>query len=410
MRTKILLSFVMVGLVFTIGMANPIIVPFILEFSVDPPWIEICSFTPDDLVGETIRTMESEATILSAEDINGIVLLDSSNTTGFTLNPDGDSIIFSIEYFDMETFVGYGTYGAKAGTPLPGMSIVSGIYEDNNNPYYYTMGYDFCLTPTPGEWNGRIWAGNLWGSSKLIINEVAVNNTSGEYPNFIELYNASNSPINTEHMLLIGNSVYEFPAYLTIGPGEFYVIDKYSCPEFFDFNPSSDVLYLVKLLDSWENVYSVVDQVGWSSNHGENISLIRFPDGNVNWYNWGDFMGYNDETSYTFRDGDLTPGTTNSLHLDIEEIALPEYVANLKCFPNPFNAQTTISFSLMNNSHVEISIYDITGRLVEVVTNKAYPVGEHSIVWNAGNMPSGMYFARLATDKSSTTERLVLLK
>jgi len=70
-------------------------------------------------------------------------------------------------------------------------------------------------------------------------------------------------------------------------------------------------------------------------------------------------MGCSDETSYTFENGFPTYGEPNSPIMDIEENILPERIASLYCYPNPFNAQTTISFSLERETHAKISIYDI---------------------------------------------------
>jgi len=408
MKTKILLILVFFGLFSQGAMSNPIEEPFILEFSIDPPWIEVSAFASEALVGTTIRTMGGEAVILSAEPTSDYtIVFDSSNTTGFTLNPEGDSIIFSTESYQPSwKELGYGSLGPSACAPPAGTSVVGGVFETEYG--VFEMGYDFCTTPAPGEWNNDIFAHNIWGASPLVINEICVNNTSESNPNYIELYNAGDSPVCTDNLLMIGNVVFDFPSELTVEPHEFLVIDDVQYPEFFDFNPSCDVLYLV--YNVYDDVYSVVDQVGWSTNHGENISFMRFPDGDVDWNNWSDFMGYNDESSYTFENGSPTYGEPNSQLMDIEESILPEHIVSLYCYPNPFNAQTTISFSLEHQAHAKISIYDITGRLVEVISDAHYAGGSYSIVWNAGDLSSGIYFANMVTDGMSVTKKLVLLK
>ncbi|MCP4580809.1 MAG: T9SS type A sorting domain-containing protein [candidate division Zixibacteria bacterium] len=101
----------------------------------------------------------------------------------------------------------------------------------------------------------------------------------------------------------------------------------------------------------------------------------------------------------------------NPLYVGITETeSLPVSMKVLSNFPNPFNAQTTISFSLEHQSAVNISIYDITGRLVEMLTSNTYEAGSHSLTWNATEHPSGIYFARLAADKFVNASRMVLLK
>ena len=95
--------------------------------------------------------------------------------------------------------------------------------------------------------------------------------------------------------------------------------------------------------------------------------------------------------------------------------AVPSFIPHpssfiLSCFPNPFNPSTTISFSLPRSAKVEISIFDITGRLVETLADHRFESGEHSLVFDGTALPSGIYFARLHAGESVKTQKMVLLK
>lgn len=79
-------------------------------------------------------------------------------------------------------------------------------------------------------------------------------------------------------------------------------------------------------------------------------------------------------------------------------------------YPNPFNPETRISFFLPKASPLTLEIFDIQGKLVEVLKNGVVSAGEHSINWNANSNPAGIYFARLKTGNQSQTVKLVLLK
>jgi len=81
-----------------------------------------------------------------------------------------------------------------------------------------------------------------------------------------------------------------------------------------------------------------------------------------------------------------------------------------QAFPNPFNPSTTISFSLARSAKVEASIFDITGRLVEILANQRFESGEHSIIFDGTALPSGVYFARLHAGELVKTQKMVLLK
>jgi hypothetical protein len=84
--------------------------------------------------------------------------------------------------------------------------------------------------------------------------------------------------------------------------------------------------------------------------------------------------------------------------------------------PDPFNPSTTISYDLPTATVVQISILDVSGRLVHVLQEpRLMPAGHHRIVWHAedeggSSLPSGVYYCRIATTETSATESLVLSK
>jgi hypothetical protein len=89
---------------------------------------------------------------------------------------------------------------------------------------------------------------------------------------------------------------------------------------------------------------------------------------------------------------------------------LPNNFSLSQNYPNPFNAQTTIAYSLPTADHVALDVYDIMGRKVVNLLDGEQEAGEHNIVWNASELPSGIYFARLETSGHSENIRMVLLK
>jgi len=76
-------------------------------------------------------------------------------------------------------------------------------------------------------------------------------------------------------------------------------------------------------------------------------------------------------------------------------------------YPNPFNAETVIPFTLDRAGKVRINIYDITGRSAGVLRatplHNWYPSGTHEFVWNAEGMASGVYLVRLTFDGGQLT-------
>jgi hypothetical protein len=84
-------------------------------------------------------------------------------------------------------------------------------------------------------------------------------------------------------------------------------------------------------------------------------------------------------------------------------------------YPNPFNPETTFSFSLKERSPTRLSIYNLKGQLVKTLIDKEMPSGTHKIVWNgrdASNrsVASGIYLYRLESKNFSQTKRAILMK
>lgn len=68
---------------------------------------------------------------------------------------------------------------------------------------------------------------------------------------------------------------------------------------------------------------------------------------------------------------------------------------NLSIYPNPFKKSIVFEYNLINNSRVILKIYNIRGQLVHVLTDNEQETGHHSIKWDGGNAPNGIYIAKL---------------
>lgn len=79
-------------------------------------------------------------------------------------------------------------------------------------------------------------------------------------------------------------------------------------------------------------------------------------------------------------------------------------------YPNPFNAQTNISFSLPESQDVRLTIYDLLGRQVQVLLDEYKQAGAHTVTFDATGHASGVYFYRLRAGDRVETKRMVLLR
>jgi hypothetical protein len=95
--------------------------------------------------------------------------------------------------------------------------------------------------------------------------------------------------------------------------------------------------------------------------------------------------------------------------IDDDDIGLPRSVS-LSAYPNPFNAATTIEFALPHDAFINLYVYDIQGRRAATLIESAKAAGYHCVTWDAGAIPSGIYFIRLSASEFTKTIKATLLK
>ena len=79
-------------------------------------------------------------------------------------------------------------------------------------------------------------------------------------------------------------------------------------------------------------------------------------------------------------------------------------------YPNPFNPSTTISYQLLVPGDVTLKVVDLLGREVAMLVRERQTAGHHSVRWNAGGFPSGMYFLELTAGAVRETRKMILEK
>ncbi len=79
-------------------------------------------------------------------------------------------------------------------------------------------------------------------------------------------------------------------------------------------------------------------------------------------------------------------------------------------FPNPFFSATTMRYAVPEKVHVELALFDIVGREVEVLYSGDRSAGEYEMPVEAGSLPAGVYFCRLRAGDFVQTRSLLLLR
>jgi len=78
--------------------------------------------------------------------------------------------------------------------------------------------------------------------------------------------------------------------------------------------------------------------------------------------------------------------------------------------PNPFNAKTTIPYQLPATSDVKLEVYNLLGQRLATLVDEKQEAGYKSVVWNASEVSSGLYFYKLTAGEFTETKRMMLVK
>jgi hypothetical protein len=94
----------------------------------------------------------------------------------------------------------------------------------------------------------------------------------------------------------------------------------------------------------------------------------------------------------------------------LEKNSIPSEFNLLQNYPNPFNGMTNYELRMRNEEHIDLKVYDMLGREVASLVEGVLQPGVYRIQWDARNIPSGVYYARLNSDQFSITRKTFLIK
>jgi hypothetical protein len=89
---------------------------------------------------------------------------------------------------------------------------------------------------------------------------------------------------------------------------------------------------------------------------------------------------------------------------------IPKTYALLPARPNPFNPVTVISFQLPHAGHLNLSVFDVSGRMVTTLIDGFINAGTHEVTFNGSNLASGLYFVRMKAEGFNQTMKVLLVK
>jgi len=139
-------------------------------------------------------------------------------------------------------------------------------------------------------------------------------------------------------------------------------------------------------------------------------------------------MNWSDPNNFNISENQLCPpypecieeyvgdqDTTNCVQVSILDETFPLIYKLYRAYPNPFNPVSTLIYDLPENELVNITIYDMMGRVVKTLINDQQTAGYKSIQWNATNntgqpVSTGLYLYTIEAGKFRQTKKMVLMK
>ena len=174
-------------------------------------------------------------------------------------------------------------------------------------------------------------------------------------------------------------------------------------------NPSPDEL---------RSVCFPTDSVGYAC--GDNGTILKSTDGGVTWQQQvsGTAEGLcassfvSPDTGYVAGwDGTILKTVSGGITA-VRDGAnkIPQSTELMQNYPNPFNPSTNIYYQLATNGIVILKVYDVLGREVATLVNARQSAGNHSVIFDAVRIPSGVYFYTFQVGSYHDTKKLLVLK
>lgn len=120
----------------------------------------------------------------------------------------------------------------------------------------------------------------------------------------------------------------------------------------------------------------------------------------------------NSQIAWASAKGDGLIYTTNGGVVGISNISseFPTQYTLSQNYPNPFNPTTKVRFAIPKQNFVNLTIYDVTGRVMSILVNEELKIGTYEVEWDASHRASGIYYYKLETDGFVKTMKMVVVK
>jgi len=187
-----------------------------------------------------------------------------------------------------------------------------------------------------------------------------------------------------------------------------------------DFGITWDSIARIQEADDSYCIFFTDENTGWSA--GSFGRMFKTTNGGFNWKqeNLSQFsQGYlrslyfvNDTIGWAVGAATKILYTSNGGQTFINPIGnvTPLGFSLKQNFPNPFNSNTIIRFDIHKNNIYQLEVCDVIGRRVEILVNKYFSIGKHELIYDAGDLTSGIYFYTLYGNGYRVTKKFLLIK
>jgi hypothetical protein len=231
------------------------------------------------------------------------------------------------------------------------------------------------------------------------------------------LYDSTAEGIVYSHFMVSGHTA-DAQVYVTTAPDSGYSVDNLA-PRAPSNVASRTGSYGVvpewdEAIDADFNFFTVYrgTEPGFAIEAGEkmrNVESPRYSDVTVD---IGETYYYKvTATDFNGNEGLPSVEVTSGVVTDVEASgAMPTVFALHPNYPNPFNPSTIVTYDVPAQSTVSIMLYDVTGRLIDVLAEGSVPAGSHTVTVDATGLPSGLYIVRMVTDDGVFERTITLLR
>ena len=240
----------------------------------------------------------------------------------------------------------------------------------------------------------------------------------------VTMFKTTSSGLNWQNISMpIGTRIPEFRKLSVINNKYAWMIAQESGRIFRtnDFGSSWEAIDTIFTNRSMYSIEFADTSIGFTG--GSSGVLFKTTDGGYSWTSqnnggdnrfWGSIHCYNDSIVWGVGGAGkimhTTTGGATMVNLSQESEHTPYEYILFQNFPNPFNSQTKIRYDLKTRSNVVMKIYDITGKVLNVIEEGNKKPGSYEIYFDADRIPSGVLIYTLTTDEVVLTKKMILIK